>query len=144
MNVGIWKTRSRDRYATDIWRSSEGEEDGWTPIDKAEDKITTDLIKNIVTFFGGHDIDGGSKRARSEYTRQTKYPPEYIVNRADTGPPCAYLGQDGDIVFTKKDLRCVINPYNDTLVIIAQIANKNLYKVLVDTGHHVTFSNTRF
>lgn len=37
-----------------------------------------------------------------------------------------------DIVFTKQNSNWVISLHNDALVIIGKIANKNLYKVLVD------------
>lgn len=61
-------------------------------------------------------------------------PPVYVVNRAETGPPCAYPGQDEYIMFTRQDSKWVINPHNDAFVIIARVANKNLHKVLVNTG----------
>lgn len=117
------------------FKRREGEDDIRTPGERSEDKKdVADLIENIITFFGGHDISGSSKRARFEYTKRDKCPSEYVMNRAETGLPCVYPEQDEDIVFTRQDLRCVINPHNDALVIIAQVSNKNPHKVLVDMG----------
>ena len=55
----------------------------------------------------------------------------------DKRPAKQYKGEDGDITFKKSDANLVHHPHCDALVIKAMMANKNVYRILVDNRSSV-------
>ena len=56
-----------------------------------------------------------------------------MVRATGSKPLMGHVTQLDDIVFTQADASWVHNPYEDTLVIVAEVANSLVHRLLVDS-----------
>ena len=57
-----------------------------------------------------------------------------MVHTTGFKPPIGYVPQPNDIVFTQADMSWVHNPYEDALVITAEVANSLVHRLPMDNG----------
>ena len=57
-----------------------------------------------------------------------------MVHTTGFKPPIGYVPQPNDIVFTQADMSWVHNPYEDTLVITAEVASSFVHRLPMDNG----------
>ena len=60
-----------------------------------------------------------------------------MVHTTSSKPPVGYTPQPDDIVFTQADASWVHNPHEDALVITAEVSNRLVHRLLVDSGSAV-------
>ena len=71
------------------------------------------------------------------YLQKAKKPLQTVVHITGFKPAKCYTPQLDDIVFTYANASWVHHPYEDTLVIIAEVANSLDHRLLVDNGSPV-------
>ncbi|XP_022880865.1 uncharacterized protein LOC111398161 [Olea europaea var. sylvestris] len=98
------------------------------------------IIKEINTIIGGPHIDGNSRNAQRNYTREANDPSmlTYIVNQSQEANRMA------PITFSQEDTQGVHHRHCDALVIRAVVARNGLKRMLVDNGSslNILFGST--
>ena len=77
-----------------------------------------------------------SRRVRDRYSQKAKKPPQ-TVHTTRSKPPSDYVPQLDDIVFTQGDTSLVHHPHKDAIVIIVEVANSIVHRLLIDSGSTV-------
>ena len=80
---------------------------------------------------------GSGWRAREKYVRKAKRAPQTMVYSTGSKPLVGHTPQPDDIVFTEANASWVHNPYKDALVIMIEVANNLVHRLLVDRGSAV-------
>ncbi|XP_073313529.1 uncharacterized protein [Primulina huaijiensis] len=84
--------------------------------------------REMIHMISGGATDGDSGRARKAHRRRLE---NFEICRG------ADLPQDPVISFGPKDLRGVVTPHNDALVVTATIANYDVARIFIDNGSSV-------
>ena len=78
-----------------------------------------------------------SRCVRDIYSQRAKKSPQTMVHTTRSKPPSDYVPQLDDIVFTQGDTSLVHHPHKDAIVIIAEVANNIVHRLLIDSGSTV-------
>ncbi|XP_022852948.1 uncharacterized protein LOC111374508 [Olea europaea var. sylvestris] len=91
------------------------------------------IIRKIDTIIGGPHIDGNTRNAQRNYTREANDPPmiTYIVNESQEANKIA------PITFSQEDAQGVHHSHCDALVVRAVVARNGLKRMLIDNGSSV-------
>ena len=89
----------------------------------------------IHIIFGELHFTGETCGAQERYVWETKSRPLTNVHSVDKWPAKQCKGENDDITF--KESHLVHHPHCDALVVKAMMANKNVYRILVDNGSSV-------
>ncbi|XP_058068329.1 uncharacterized protein LOC131217424 [Magnolia sinica] len=89
-------------------------------------------IEDIRTIIGGHLGGGDSSNARKNHARNISHLEFEIMILAR--PPKERKFGRYSMAFTEEDVRGIHHPYDDALVITVTIANRRVFRVLVDAG----------
>ncbi|XP_073271555.1 uncharacterized protein [Primulina huaijiensis] len=84
--------------------------------------------RGIMHMISGGATDGDSRRARKAHGRRLE---NFEISRG------ADLPQDPVISFGPEDLRGVVTPHNDALVVTATVANYDVARIFIDDGSSV-------
>ncbi|XP_075474704.1 uncharacterized protein LOC142505554 [Primulina tabacum] len=110
-------------------REGRGHEVPWEPAEPRrgtnEDNHPT---RGIIHMISGGAIDGDSGRARKAHGRRLE---NFEISRG------ADLPQDPVISFGPDDLRGIVAPHNDALVVTATVANYDVARIFIDNGSSV-------
>ncbi|XP_073033890.1 uncharacterized protein [Primulina eburnea] len=85
-------------------------------------------MRGMIHMISGGATDGDSGRARKAHGRRLE---NFEISRG------ADLPQDPVISFGPEDLRGVVTPHNDALVVMATIANYDVARIFIDNGNSV-------
>jgi len=91
----------------------------------------------ISLIVGGPHVGGTSRSAQKSYVREAYAGPRQILFTAEQRPNKIAKSSSEPITFTAEDARWVMYPHNDPLVVSALIGNRNVHRILVDTGSAV-------
>ncbi|XP_058071075.1 uncharacterized protein LOC131220120 [Magnolia sinica] len=89
-------------------------------------------IEEIRTIVGGPQGGGDSNNARKTYARSISRPESEILILSR--PSKEKKREKYCISFTDKDARGIFHPHNDALVVTLTIANRKVFRILVNTG----------
>ncbi|XP_073152514.1 uncharacterized protein [Henckelia pumila] len=92
------------------------------------EQIANHPHRGMINMISGGTTDGDSGRARKAHGRRLE---NFEVNIQLSGPA------DPDISFGRKDLKDVVIPHNDPLLVTLTIANYDVARIFVDTGSSV-------
>ena len=101
------------------------------------DQLEVEPLREIRTIFGGPHFTGETRGARDRCALKAKGRPLNNVDNLDKQPIKNFKWENDNITFSYRDARHVHHPHCDTLVIAAQVANNNVYRILVDNGSPV-------
>ena len=93
--------------------------------------------REVRMIFGGpRDVRNG-RWGRDKYSQKGNKPHQIVVHTTGSKPPIGYAPQPDDIIFTQADASWVHDPYEDALVITAEVVNNLIHQLLVDSGSTV-------
>ncbi|CAL9013591.1 unnamed protein product, partial [Prunus brigantina] len=92
-------------------------------------------INMISTISGGPTLAGPSNRSVKQYVRAAHYPQVFGIE-ADRHRKFAKVGWE-PITFSEEEEEGIIYPYDDPMIIRAEIADYDVGRVLIDTGSSV-------
>ncbi|XP_075499207.1 uncharacterized protein LOC142537588 [Primulina tabacum] len=84
--------------------------------------------RGIIHMISGGATDGDSGRARKAHGRRLE---NFEISRS------ANLPHDPIISFGPEDLRCIVAPHNDALVVTTTVANYDVARIFIDNGSSV-------